>query len=76
MATAGAWQLCHIALLLAQVPSMSERLIVSGPYIQLLGYEPDTALWRASVMALAPPAQGSVLTAEPGLHVYDQGAHC
>ncbi len=47
---------------------------MSGPYIQLLGYEPAKALWRASVMALAPPAQGSVLAAEPSLHVYDQGA--
>ena len=57
----------------AQVPSTSERLIVSGPFLQFLGYEPEQALWRASVMVVSPPAQGSAKAAEPMLHMFDEG---
>lgn len=57
-----------------QIPSSNERLVVSGPYIQLLGYDAAKALWRASVMILTPPSKLTVLPAEPVLTLYDDGA--
>ena len=57
-----------------QVPRTTERLIVSGPYIQFLGYEPTNMLWRAAVMVLSPPVQLTVLAGQPILYFYDEGA--
>lgn len=56
-----------------QIPSTDEHLVVSGPYILLLGYESAKALWRASVMILTPPSKLTVLPAEPVLTFYDGG---
>lgn len=57
-----------------QVPDLHEKLTVSGPYIVLLGYEPQESIWRASVTIVTPPPQGAVLPAEPTLSFSDQGA--
>ena len=57
-----------------QVPGLHEKLTVSGPYIVLLGYEPQQSIWRASVMIVTPPPQGAILPAEPTLSFSDQGA--
>ncbi len=57
-----------------QIPRTTERLIVSGPYIQFLGYEPTNMLWRAAVMVLSPPVQLTVLAGQPILYFYDEGA--
>lgn len=57
-----------------QVPGLHEKLTVSGPYIVLLGYEPQQSIWRASVMIVSPPPQGAILPAEPTLSFSDQGA--
>ncbi len=56
-----------------QIPASDERLIVSGPYLQLLGYDSARALWRASVLIVTPPSQLTVLPAEPVLTFHDGG---
>lgn len=56
-----------------QIPCTNERLIVSGPYIQFLGYEPSNMLWRAAVMVLSPPVQLTVLAGQPILYFYNEG---
>lgn len=56
-----------------QMPGLHEKLTVSGPYIVLLGYEPQQSIWRASVMIVTPPPRGAVLPAEPTLSLSDQG---
>lgn len=60
----------HVA---RQIPNTDEHLVVSGPYIQLLGYDSAKGLWRASVMILTPPSKLTVLPAEPVLTFYDGG---
>ena len=55
------------------MPSTGDRLLVSGPFLQFLGYEPEQARWRASVMVVSPPADGSVHAADPTLHMHDAG---
>ncbi|BDA46401.1 Uncharacterized protein YGR266W [Coccomyxa sp. Obi] len=57
-----------------RIPGSDERLIVSGPYLQLLGYDSARALWRASVLIVTPPSQLTVLPAEPVLTFYDGGS--
>lgn len=57
-----------------QIPSLHERLTVSGPYIVLLGCDSAQSIWRASVMIVTPPEQGAVLPVEPVLMLSDQGA--
>ena len=56
-----------------QIPSLDEKLTVSGPYIVLLGCDSAQCIWRASVMIVTPPARGAVLPAEPSLMLSDQG---
>lgn len=46
---------------------------MSGPYIQLLGYDSAKALWRASVLIVTPPSKLTVLAPEPVLTFYDGG---
>ena len=56
-----------------QIPSLDEKLTVSGPYIVLLGCDSAQCIWRASVMIVTPPARGAVLPGEPSLMLSDQG---
>ncbi|CAK0753536.1 hypothetical protein CVIRNUC_002228 [Coccomyxa viridis] len=55
------------------IPSLDEKLTVSGPYIVLLGCDSAQCIWRASVMIVTPPARGAVLPGEPSLMLSDQG---
>ena len=56
-----------------QIPSLDEKLTVSGPYIVLLGCDSAQCIWRASVMIVTPPTQGAVLPPEPSLMLSDEG---